>query len=204
MSAVRIAAFDVDGTLTTRDCVVPFLRLVAGSRSLAVRLALQARPLAAGARRRDRDALKAVATQAAFTGRPVAAVTTLAESFAAEVHRRWLRADSVERLDEHRAAGDVVVLVSASYELYLRPLGALLGADHVLGTRLGVHPSGVLTGGLDGPNCRGPEKVRRLHALLEEHHGGRTGVELVAYGDSPGDRELLADADRPHWVGSAS
>ena len=38
-----VAAFDVDGTLTTRDCVVPFLRLVGGTARLAARLALAAR-----------------------------------------------------------------------------------------------------------------------------------------------------------------
>ncbi len=62
----------------------------------------------------------------------------------------------------------------------------------------------MFTGDLDGPNCRGAEKVHRLHAWLDEHHGGRCGVEVVAYGDSPGDRELLADADAAHWVGAGA
>jgi hypothetical protein len=43
--------------------------------------------------------------------------------------------------------------------------------------------------------------VRRLHHWLDEQCGGRSAVDLVAYGDSPGDRELLADADVAHWVG---
>ena len=97
------------------------------------------------------------------------------------------------------ATGDVIVIVSASFELYVEPLGRLLGVDGVLATRLATD-AGRFTGDLDGPNCRGPEKVRRLHAWLDEHHGGRRAVELVAYGDSPGDRELLADADTAHWV----
>ena len=52
---------------------------------------------------------------------------------------------------------------------------------------------------VDG-NCRGPEKARRLLAWLDANHGGRDAVELWAYGDSPGDRELLAAADKPVWV----
>ena len=91
------------------------------------------------------------------------------------------------------------MIVSASFELYVEPLGSLLGVDGVLATRL-VTDAGRFTGDLDGPNCRGPEKVQRLHAWLDQHHGGRAAVELVAYGDSPGDRELLADADVAHWV----
>ena len=119
------------------------------------------------------------------------------------VHREWIRPEAAAQIAGHRDAGDVIVIVSASFELYVRPLGALLGVDDVLATRLetaaGNGPD-LFTGDLDGPNCRGPEKIRRLHAWLDEHHGGRGAVELVAYGDSPGDRELLADADRAHWV----
>jgi phosphatidylglycerophosphatase C len=71
----------------------------------------------------------------------------------------------------------------------------------VLATRLAVDDDGRCTGALDGANCRGPEKVRRLHAWLDESHGGRRGVVVWAYGDSTGDRELLADADHPVRVG---
>ena len=39
-----------------------------------------------------------------------------------------------------------------------------------------------------------------LHAWLDERHGGRSAVEVWAYGDSAGDRELLADADHPVWA----
>ena len=96
-----------------------------------------------------------------------------------------------------------MVIVSASYEMYVEPLAALLGADHALATRLAVGADGRLTGELDGPNCRGPEKIRRLHDWLDAHHGGRAMVDVIAYGDSPGDRELLADADERHWIGTS-
>jgi phosphatidylglycerophosphatase C len=43
--------------------------------------------------------------------------------------------------------------------------------------------------------------VVRLHAWLDEKAGGRSGAHVTAYGDSAGDRELLADADVAHWVG---
>ena len=91
------------------------------------------------------------------------------------------------------------MLVSASFELYLHPLGALLGADDALGTRLEVR-DGVMTGALDGPNCRGPEKVRRLHEWMDREHIERRDAHVVAYGDSSGDRELLADADEAYWM----
>lgn len=195
-----VAAFDVDGTLTTRDCVVPFIRRVAGTARVAGGLARHPVGIARAAMARNRDDLKALATRVAFTGRPLDEVQALGRTFAHEVHSTWLRRAAVDRLHGHRDDGAVVALVSASYEVYLEPLGALLGADHVLGTRLEVGPNGRLTGRLDGANCRGPEKVRRLHECLAEHHGGRSAVRLVAYGDSPGDRDLLDDADEAHWI----
>jgi len=200
----RIAAFDVDGTLTTRDSVVPFLRRVAGTRGFVTHLLRQVRTTGPAVGRRDRDALKAEAARSVFSGRPVAEIGRHAAEFARMVHSNRLRADTVERLREHQAAGDTVVLVSASFEVYLRPLGGLLGVDGVLAARLSVGDDRRYTGELNGPNCRGPEKVRRLHAWLDEHHGdlgGRAGVHVTAYGDSKGDRELLLDADEAVFVG---
>ena len=143
-----------------------------------------------------------LATRAAFAGRPLGVVEPLAAEFAAKVHDNWLRSDTLAGLQAHLAAGDRVVIVSASYAIYVEPLAALLGVNQVLATRLAVGADGRLTGELDGVNCRGPEKVRRLHEWLDAAHGGRSAVEVVAYGDSAGDREMLADADERHLVGT--
>lgn len=195
----RIAAFDVDGTITTRDCVVPFMRTVTGARRIVPRLGLRAHRLAPVVVRRDRDRLKALAAAAAFRGAHLDDLERAGSAFAQFVHNRWLRADTIAALNGHLTAGDTVVLVSASFEVYLRPLAELLGAHEVLATRLAV-ANGVVSGALEGANCRGPEKVRRLHAWLDDGHGGRSGVHVDAYGDSRGDRELLADADVAHWM----
>ena len=47
--------------------------------------------------------------------------------------------------------------------------------------------------GLEGLNCRAAEKVRRLDHWLAERD--LTNATIWAYGDSNGDRELLAAAD---------
>ena len=80
--SVRVAAFDVDGTLTRRDCVVPFLRQVAGTGVLGRRLASRAVSVATLARRRDRDGLKAAASAAAFTGQRLDRIEQIATEFA--------------------------------------------------------------------------------------------------------------------------
>ena len=199
--ATIVAAFDVDGTLTTRDCVVPFLRRVGGTARLAGRLTLDVRRVGPALVRRDRDALKAAAAHAAFAGRPLAEVDAAGAAFAEQIERRWLRHDTLVQLRRHCDDGHVVVLVSASFGAYLRPLAARLGVAAVLATELAVDDAGRCTGNLLGANCRGAEKVRRLHAWLDERHDGRHRITVWAYGNSPGDRALLADADHAVWVG---
>lgn len=194
-----VAAFDVDGTLTTRDCVVPYLALVRGRVGLAADVFRSSPRLVGPIARRDRSSIREIVTQRVLGGRTLAELVRLGEGFADLVARERLRTDTTGRLRWHLGCGHEVVLVSASYELYLRRLAELLGARAALGTRL-VTLDGTTTGALDGPNCRGAEKVVRLHRWLGEHHGGRSEVELWAYGDSSGDTELLADADHPVWV----
>jgi phosphatidylglycerophosphatase C len=194
-----VAAFDVDGTVTKKSTVVAFMRRVAGMPRLVVGLGREARRVVPAALRGDRDALKAHAARAAFRGRRYADVEEAAVEFAADLHHGRLRPDVLDRLAWHHDAGHHTVLVSASFAVYLRPLAAGLGVGDVVATELEV-VDGRCTGELLGGNCRGVEKVARLHGWLDRHHGGRAAVELWAYGDSPGDRALLADADHGIWA----
>ena len=191
-----VAAFDVDGTLTTRDCVTPFLRRVAGRRLL--RMALE-RPIAllSALVRRDRDALKELACSS-LEGLDGAALDRFGVQFAKEVITPRLRADTSARLRRHRDLGHTVILASASLDPYVVPLGRLLEVDDVVCTLLGRDRDGRLTGELAGANCRGPEKARRVREWLAD--AGLGDAVLWAYGDSAGDRELLALATHPVWV----
>lgn len=194
-----LAAFDFDGTLTAHDSVVPFLRRFTTRRRFAAALLPQVMRLLPLAARRDRDELRAVATELVFRGRSASEVRHQALAHAKHIAATDLRDDTVARLRWHLANGHLVVIVSASYEDYLRPVAAEWGGVDVLGTRLEV-TDGVCTGRLAGANCRGPEKVRRLEAWLSERALVRGSLDVFAYGDSSGDRDMLAWADHPHRV----
>jgi phosphatidylglycerophosphatase C len=98
------------------------------------------------------------------------------------------------RVQEHKRRGHRLVLVSASPALYLTVWAARAGFDAVLATELEFR-DGRFSGRLASPNCWGPEKVRRLQQWFGD---ARTQV-LYAYGDSRGDREMLALADHA-WL----
>ena len=186
-----VAAFDFDGTLTRRDTLLPFLVQLCGPSRVAWALASEAPVLASVALGRgDRDAGKARLLARVLAGLPMAAVQAVVDSYAADVTARRLRPDTVTRLRWHVRNGHDVVVVSASPELYVAPIVRRLGVLTVLATGLEVDAADRLTGRLLGANVRGPEKERRLR-----EHLGSEPVTLYAYGDSTGDRELLAMAD---------
>ena len=192
-----VAAFDVDGTLTVRDCVKPFLLRVGGWRGVSRALLRKPAASLGAAARRDRDRFKELLVGGVLRGRKVAQVEALGEQFAEQVAAGWLRPDTLARLRWHQRAGHRIVLVSASLGPYLRPLGRHLGVDDVLCAEP-LRAGDEFADGLDGANCRAEEKVRRLDAwLLSQRWQDAT---VWAYGDSAGDRELLARADHPMLV----
>lgn len=188
----EVVAFDVDGTLTVRDCVGPFLFKVAGRPRTAWSLA--GRPLSTtrSVFERDRDSLKSALIRGTLAGRRVEELDDLGAHFAHFVSERWIRQDVGRRLRWHQQAGHVVVLVSASLGPYLRPLGDLLEVDGVVCTEL-ESIEGELTGEIAGANCRGQEKVRRLNEWMTEA-GLETASFAYAYGDSDGDEPMLSAA----------
>jgi phosphatidylglycerophosphatase C len=192
-----LAAFDLDGTLTRRDTLLPFFLRALGPQSTYGAIVASTLPLARAAALRGphRDIAKAAVLRRALAGMPLAPLAEAAESFADHVVARRLRPEIRARVEWHRAEGHELVLVSASPELYVAPIGRRLGFDEVLATRLEVDTEGRLTGRLEGPNCRGPEKVSRLRQWR-----GETIEVAYAYGDSAGDREMLALAATPHLV----
>ena len=195
---VTVAAFDVDNTLTVRDCVVPFMKSVGGVSRLSKVLFSDLGTTFQSIRRRDRDSLKMKFVEGIFAGENSREVESLGIQFASKVADKWLRSDVATRMRWHQEQGHVVILVSASLGAYLHPLGDLLEVDAVLCTEL-EEKDGLLTGKLVGQNCRGKEKASRVQKWCQD--SGIAAEDLVyAYGDSSGDTELLELFSEPTWV----
>ena len=196
-----VAAFDFDGTLSTRDNFVPFLAHFAGGSTFVREMASAALQVAgAGRANWRRDELKAAALAHIMTGRRVDDFEATARRFAREILRDHLRAEAVEQAQWHRDHGHHLVIVSASLAVYLRPVAEELGFDAVLATEMEAGADGRLTGRILGHNVRGEEKVRRLDTHLAESGYGDDAY-VFAYGDSSGDRQLWARADRAVRMG---
>jgi len=187
-----IVAFDFDGTLTVRDTFTAFLAWRAGPLRYVVGVVALAPQLATYLRRRDRGRLKAAAVRRFLTGLARADFEEGARRFAEGRARTLLRPDALRAWRRWQSQGARLVIVTACPEEIVAPFARGLGADAVIGTRLDYDLDGRLTGRLDGANCRGAEKVRRL----QQAFGPDVRLE-AAYGDTEGDREMLAIADQP-------
>jgi len=193
MKESRLAVFDLDGTLTWHDTLLPFLagfwwrhpgRWLRGWRLPPALLAFLVT--------RDRGTLKSRVIRAVMGGADRGSVEAWADHFvSAGVVRRGLRPEAVATVEAHRAAGDRLVLLSASPDLYVRRIGRQLGFDVIVCTEMAWRAD-RLDGRLLTPNRRGDEKRRCLESLRREF----PGLPVVAYGNSASDLAHLVAADQ--------
>lgn len=185
-----VAAFDFDGTIASGDAVLPFASAVIG-RFGTLRALFKTLP---HARHMDRDILKEQFVANAFKGLPQDRLAEVGRQFARHLQVEKVRPLMLERIEWHRERGHRLVMVSASFDLYLEPLAGMLGFDEVLCTHIEFE-DGVATGKLHGGNIRANAKARELARLFDG-----MDVDLWAYGNSAGDVPMLARADHAFWV----
>ncbi|MQU08024.1 HAD family hydrolase [Pseudomonas helleri] len=189
-----LSAFDFDGTLTYHDSFVPFLRFAFGNRLFAMRL-LRMIPATTAylLGRISRNDLKEKLITVYLTGAKEAWVAERAEAFCDASWQQLMRPLGLVSVASELEQKAIVTICSASPELVLKPFAKKLGIA-LIGTRL-QSVDGVLTGEIDGTNCRCEQKVIRLEA----QYGPLDQYTLRAWGDTRGDEQLLGAAQEPHW-----
>jgi phosphatidylglycerophosphatase C len=149
---------------------------------------------------RDRGALKSSVIRMLMRGEKRSVLEAWAQSFVAGLKtKHQFRPLALAVLETHRAAGDHLVLLSASPDLYVSQIGQMLGFERTLCTEIqwqGEH----LDGRLKTPNRRGEEKLQCLAWLREQYPGS----PVIAYGNSASDLDHLRHADRALLVNANS
>jgi len=198
-----VAVFDLDGTLTWRDTLVSYLIGYILRHPARLTRLWRIIPAVAGffTSGHDRGLLKSRLIRAAMGGDPRSWIDAWSDRFVASLPvRHRFRPAALAVLDAHRAAGDHLVLLSASPDLYVPRIGKLLGFDETLCTeiawRTGTDPDSPLEGTLQTPNRRGEEKSRCVAWLRTRY----PGMPVIAYGNSRSDLPHLAQSDRAMLV----
>jgi HAD superfamily hydrolase (TIGR01490 family) len=190
----RIAFFDFDGTITTKDTLLEFARYSKGKFRFYLGFFLTSPWMVA-------YKLKVISNQKAkeqflryfFRNCPLPEFMQLCENFAKDVIPGLIRTKAPGEISRLKEAGAQVVIVSASPENWIRPWADSMDVQ-LLATRL-ITKNGKITGAIEGRNCHGQEKVRRIEAAFTLTDFD----EIYAYGDTSGDRPMLGLAHRSFY-----
>ena len=194
----KIYCFDFDGTLTTSDTLLEFIKYAKG-RGRFLMVFLMYSPLLILMKLHLYPNWKAKQQIFAhlFAGMRIEKFDALCRGFAEE-SQHLLRPKGITLMHEALVAGAQVFIVSASIDNWVRPFFDIrnLKGVQVLGTQIEVE-DGKLTGNFKSNNCYGKEKVHRIAEALKSFE--RSEYEIEAFGDSRGDKEMLAFADKGHF-----
>jgi HAD superfamily hydrolase (TIGR01490 family) len=97
-------------------------------------------------------------------------------------------------LDQHRMAGDTLLIVTATNRFLTEPIAHLLGVPHLIATEP-EFIDGRYSGGVRGTPSYAQGKVVRIHEWLAEHRKDLTSSSF--YSDSHNDIPLLREVTRP-------
>ena len=191
---MKIALFDFDGTITTSDSLVGFLQYAVGKPSYYMGL-LKLSPILAA------YILKIIPNYKAkellishfFKGWNINTFQKLADKYSFEKINKILRLKAIEKIAWHKDQGHKIVIVSASMEYWLKSWCQKNGVE-LIATKLEVIED-KLTGRFATKNCHGIEKVNRI----KEAYDLSKYDYIFVYGDSRGDKELLALADESFY-----
>ena len=194
----KLYCFDFDGTLTTSDTLLEFIKYAKG-RGRFLMVFLMYSPLLVMMKLHLYPNWKAKQQIFAhlFAGMRIEKFDALCRGFAEE-NQHLLRPKGITLVHEALVAGAQVFIKSASIDDWVRPFFDIrnLKGVQVLGTQIEVE-DGKLTGNFKSNNCYGKEKVHRIAEVLKSFE--RSEYEIEAFGDSRGDKEMLAFADKGHF-----
>lgn len=181
-----IALFDLDGTLIAWDCQLLFRHFIVRRepwRGVFLPVFLAALPLAGllGAGGMKRVFLSYL------WGMSPESLAAYSREFAAAMMPA-IYPELREKLENHRRAGHLLILASASPEFYVAEMGRELGFDLTLGTQVDTGPFFP-----DLENHKGAAKVARLDEVLPASYfeNGRLR-RCHGYTDSTADLPMLA------------
>lgn len=202
MTSNIVRVFDFDGTITNKDSLIRLISHVFGHTHMILCLLFYS-PLLFLMKigKYPNGMAKQHIFSHFFKGMRESQFISLCKQYA-ESDRSILRSDTISIVNKALQEGEIVVIVSASADYWIKPFLRFEPFDHdaseriiIISTKLEVK-EGKLTGRFASNNCSRGEKVMRLCDMFPNLES----YKVIAYGDSKGDKEMLEYADEPHWV----
>jgi phosphatidylglycerophosphatase C len=190
----QLVLFDFDGTITTRDTLGEFLKYYHGKVKYIMGLVILSPVIAAYVfKLMPNWKSKQYLLTWFLKNESSKEFDKRCREFVSKQVRALIRPEALHAISGYKRAGATIVVVSASAENWVKPWCDEQGLV-CIATRLQVKEN-QLTGKILGKNCHGPEKVCRIQEMfnLSDYD------EIIAYGDSSGDTEMLSLAHQKHF-----
>lgn len=191
---MKLILFDFDGTLTTKDSFLEFIKFTHGSWALYLGILLLS-PILIGMKLGviSNEFAKSSLLSLYYKGKSHSQLNDLAESFYSTHLSAQLRRKGLEEIKRYQADNQTIALVSASVDIWLKPFAKAMNL--ILICTEAEFKGDRFSGRFSSMNCIGPEKAKRIrsHFNLDDYE------EIIAYGDTRGDREMLELADLSYY-----
>lgn len=187
----KLAIFDFDGTLTTKDTLLAFIEFTKGKRRLYQELLLLSPELILmklGFGNNEKVKIKLLSRL--FKGMQKETLEKLAEDFCAQNFTSLLRPKGLAKIQALKAENYRIILVTASVNIWVKPFAKKLDVE-LIATEF-LFKDQLFTGRLATPNCRGIEKINRLKKYLKQ----KKIPPYLMFGDSDGDQALYNQASQ--------
>jgi phosphatidylglycerophosphatase C len=190
----KIAFFDFDGTITTKDTMLEVIKFQKGKTAFYVGFFVNI-PVFAALK------LKIISKQAAkekllkyfFKGTSLSSFQSKCNVFANNNLHKLIRPGALAEIKKLQSQGFETAVVSASAENWIKKWSDGVGTQ-LIATQL-EDVDKRLTGKLKGLNCNGEEKVTRIKSLYDLSQYD----EIYCYGDTSGDKPMLALATKAFY-----
>jgi XTP/dITP diphosphohydrolase len=194
----QIVAFDFDGTLIDASSPVRLITRLTRNRIMPKRAA--AKSVLWGARYKLGNELDQSAPRryifSSFKNFPATDANAIMRNLYNEDLRQYLRPQALKRIQEHQAAGLVVMIVSASFEPIIVELAKDINASAYISTKMEII-DGSYTGETIGDPPEGEQKLIQFASWANATYGEGNWELSYAYGDHYSDIPLMETATNP-------
>lgn len=194
----KISIFDLDGTLTKSDTYLPYL-IGFLKRNPKRWLKASILPFAAVMfylKIHDNQWLKTIFLKVILGGETKDNILAWNKIFLDNLFTEGLREDIVTILKKRQNAGDIILLSTASLDIYVPDIQNWFSINHLICTNT-LWQDDCLTGELDGNNCYGLEKLARVKSYMRKHN---ISGEVSVYSDHASDWPIMNYADKAYAV----
>ncbi|WP_294372821.1 HAD-IB family hydrolase [uncultured Clostridium sp.] len=196
----KLAIFDIDYTITKKETLMELFKYTVKNKKTNIRFLPRAVYCGLMYLINVYDEKKVKETFLKFIDKiKEEDLSALVKNFYNDRLKNILYKDAVDMMKKLKNEGYDIYLISASPEFYVKEFYAIKEVDKIIGTKF-KFDNGVFSRKMDGENCKGEEKVKRLKSYLKENNIAVNFKESYMFSDSLSDKPLLDLVGKPYLI----